>query len=88
MNRRMPEPREPPKHESGQNAVQSVKTNFQKTKKSDLTIFELKCSVCSLKDSLYCGSTQLNPAIIVFDHVIVTLGITAVCIVLQFCNKN
>ena len=39
VNRRMPEPREPPKHESGQNAVQSVRTNFQKTKKSDLTIF-------------------------------------------------
>ena len=32
MNRRMPEPCEPPKHESGQNADQSVKTNFQKTK--------------------------------------------------------
>ena len=51
MNCRMPEPREAPKHESGQNAVQSVRTNFLKTKKSDLTIFELKCSECSLKHS-------------------------------------
>ena len=68
----MPDPREPPKHESGQNAVQSVRTNFQKTKKSDLTIVQLKCSVCTLKHSLYGGSIQLNPASIVFDHEIAT----------------